>query len=108
MMWMHTVMCTGKSNISFRIRLNTNRLHRLFEVDEWLAQESMKLLYVTNLPKLSGYFTYCRIYNPKILHGVHIAWCVLYGTYILYITNWFVSYNWDGECLLRGTHWVLI
>jgi len=70
---MHTVMCTGKSNISFHIRLNTNRLHRLFEVDEWLAQESMKLLYVTNLPKLSGYFTYCRIYNPKILHGVHIA-----------------------------------
>jgi len=67
--------------------LNTNRLHRLFEVGQWLAQESMKLLYVINLPKPIGYFTYCQIYNPKILHGVHIALCVLYGTYTL-LTDW--------------------
>jgi len=69
-------MCAGKSDINDRIRLNTNRLHRLFEVGEWLAQETMKLLCVINLPKSSGYFTYCRIYNPKILHGAHIVLCV--------------------------------
>jgi len=55
-------MCAGKSNINVHVRLNTNRLwDRLFEVGEWLAQESMKLVYVINLSKPSSYFTYCRI-----------------------------------------------
>jgi hypothetical protein len=92
--WIHTAMCAGESNISVHVRLNTNRLRDpLFEVGEWLAQGSMKLLYVINLSKPSGYFTYRWIYKPKILHGVHIALCVLYVTYILYFIKWLVSYN---------------
>ena len=109
--WTPAVMCAGKSNINVRVRLNANRTNqrdRLFEVGKWLAQGSGKLLYVINLSKPSGYFTYRRICNPEILDGVHIAFCVLYGTYNLYIINWLISYNWDGECLVRGTHWVLI
>jgi len=32
-----------------------------------------------NLLKPSGYFTYLQVSFSKILHGSHIALCVLYG-----------------------------
>jgi len=48
------------------------------------------------------------------MHGAHIAFMCFVrisqqtGTFVLHDISRLVLYNRGGECLLRGTHWVLI
>jgi hypothetical protein len=70
-------------------------------------------IFIFNLLKPTGNFTYHKVYHPEILHCNHME-CVCFiwiseNTAILpFTTLKFGCYNWGGEYLLRGMDWVLI
>jgi len=68
----------------------------------------------SKLLKPRDYFTYHQVYHSNILHGAHIAFTCFArisqqtATLALQSISRLVMYNQGRECLLRGTHGVLI
>ena len=65
-----------------------------------------------NSLRSSGLFIYHQLWHPEILRSAHTLYLwVLFGSQnkqrlfpYTTLSDW--CYNWEGVCLLRGTHWI--
>ena len=79
---------------------------------KWMWLQIFHAKELLNILKPSGFFTFHQVEQSKILHGVHFALSVLWGSQngqrLLLYTSLTGFYNRGGKSLLRGTDWFLM